>query len=101
MPEWEDFYEYGYPVRKIFKPSVLKVEAEAEAVLAEPKKQFHDEEIAPAIEAAYVVKKPKIAPPVVEEDDEEPVVAKPTKKAAPAPVADEDDDDEESIGWMN
>ena len=99
MPEWEDFYEYGYPVRKIFKPSVLKVEAEA--VLAEPKKQFHDEEIAPAIEAAYVVKKPKIAPPVVEEDDEEPVVAKPTKKAAPAPVADEDDDDEESIGWMS
>ena len=99
MPEWEDFYTYGYPLHKIFKPSALKVEAEA--VHAEPKKQFDDEEIAPAIEAAYVVKKPKIAPPAEEEDDDEPVVVKPTKKAAPAPVAAEEDDEEESIGWMN
>jgi hypothetical protein len=98
MPEWEDFYTYGYPLHKIFKPSVLKVETET--IQAEPKKKFDDEEIEPAIEAAYVVKKPKVAPPV-DEDDDEPVVVKPTKKAAPAPVTVEDDDEEESIGWMN
>ena len=98
MPEWEDFYIYGYRLEKIFKPSVLKVEAET--VQAEPKKQFDDEEIEPAIEDAYVVKKPKVAPPV--DEDDEPVVVKPTKKAAPSPVTiEDDDDDEESIGWMN
>jgi hypothetical protein len=98
MPEWEDFYTYGYPLHKIFKPSVLKVEAET--VHAEPKKSFDDEDIEPAIEAAYVVKKPKVAPPV--DEDDEPVIVKPSKKAAPAPVVvEDDDDDDESLGWMN
>lgn len=98
MPEWEDFYTYGYPLNKIFKPSALRVEAET--VQAEPKKSFDDEDIEPAIEAAYVVKKPKVAPPV--DEDDEPVVVKPSKKAAPAPVVVEDeDDDDESLGWMN
>jgi hypothetical protein len=95
MPEWEDFFAYGYPLTKIFKFTVPK-NAEAEVVTASYK-------VSPPVEAPRVVSKPA---PVVEEDDddeEEFVPApKPTRSAKKPVVLEEDDDDEEdlSLGWM-
>jgi hypothetical protein len=96
MPEWEDFFAYGYPLTKIFKFTVPK-NAEAEVVTASYK-------VSPPVEAPRVVSKPA---PVVEEDDddeEEFVPApKPTRSAKKPVVLEEDDDDDEedlSLGWM-
>jgi hypothetical protein len=95
MPEWEDFFAYGYPLTKIFKFTVPK-NAEAEVVTASYK-------VSPPVEAPRVVSKPA---PVVEEDDddeEEFVPApKPSRSAKKPVVLEEDDDDEEdlSLGWM-
>ena len=94
MPEWNDFFAYGYPLHKIFKHTVVKGESSNE-VVAKPKS-----------DSGYTVSPPKVSAPVVEDDEVEEVVpVKPTRtaKVAPKPVVveDDDDDDEDSMGWLN
>ena len=97
MPEWEDFFAYGYPLTKIFKFTVPK-NAEAEVVTASYK-------VSPPVEAPRPVSKPA---PVVEvdedDDDEEEFVPapKPTRPVKKPVVLEEDDDDDDapSLGWM-
>jgi len=98
MPEWEDFFAYGYPLTKIFKFTVPK-NAEAEVVTASYK-------VSPPVEAPRPVSKPA---PVVEEDedgdDEEEFVPapKPTRTVKKPVVLEEDDDEDDdapSLGWM-
>ena len=95
MPEWNDFFAFGFPLHRIFKHTPVKGDA-LPPVVATPKD-------------TYVVSPPKSAPaPVVEVDDDEeeeviPVPKPKTAKATPKPVVveDDDDDDEDSIGWLN
>jgi hypothetical protein len=95
MPEWEDFFAYGYPLTRIFKFTVPKGED------------------APVSSNSYTVSAPVEAPkpvakpaPVVEDDDEEEFVPapKPTRTAKKTvdieDDEDEDDDDAPSLGWM-
>ena len=97
MPEWEDFFAYGYPLTKIFKFTAPK-NSEAEVVTASYK-------VSPPVEAPKPVAKPA---PVVDEDedddDEEEIVPslKPTRPAKKSVVLDEDDEEEDgpSLGWM-
>jgi hypothetical protein len=96
MPEWEDFFTYGYPLTKIFKFTVPK-NADAEV-------SSNSYKVSPPVEAPKVVAKPA---PVVEDDDddeEEFVPApKPTRSAKKPVVLDEDDQDDDdapSLGWM-
>lgn len=94
MPEWEDFFTYGYPLTKIFKFTVPK-NADTEVVTASYK-------VSPPVEE----RKPYVKPaPVVDEDDEEEFVPapKPTRSAKKTVVLEEDDeegDDAPSLGWM-
>jgi hypothetical protein len=92
MPEWEDFYFYGYPLHKIFKHTPI-AGAETETAKATPKHVEDEEEMEPDVKG-YTVSPPKSAP--VEDVVEKKTVKKPT----PPPPADEDEDDD-SIGWMN
>jgi hypothetical protein len=97
MPEWEDFFTYGFPLTKIFKFTVPK-NADAEVATASYK-------VSPPVEAPKPVAKPA---PVVEDeddddDDEEFVPApKPTRVPKKSVVLEEDDEDEDgpSLGWM-
>jgi len=97
MPEWEDFFAYGYPLTRIFKFTAPKGDD------------------APVSSSSYTVSAPVEAPkpivkpaPVVEDedDDEEEFVPapKPTRSAKKTVVIDEDededDDDAPSLGWM-
>lgn len=92
MPEWEDFFAYGYPLHKIFKHTPIK-NSEVETVSTVKKNSFTDEAIEPALEPVSVSND--------DEDDEVPVV-KPSKKSAPKPVVvEEEDDEEESLSWIN
>jgi hypothetical protein len=93
MPAWEDFFTYGYDLKKIFKFQPIKVDA----ATAELKDEFE----------TYTVKPPKTeAKPVLaseEDDDDEPVVPKPTakpKKAVVAEESDEDSDEDLDDSWM-
>ena len=92
LPEWEDFYFYGYPLHKIFKHTPI-AGTETETAKATPKHVEDDEEMEPDVRG-YTVSPPKSAP--VEDVVEKKTVKKPTP---PPPADDEDDDD--SIGWMN
>jgi hypothetical protein len=96
MPEWEDFFVYGYPLHKIFKHTPIKG-TEVETATA-VKKKVVEEDIEPDL--GYKVSPPKTKAPVVEDDDDEPVVAKTAKKSAPKPVEVEDDD-EDTMPWMS
>ena len=91
MPEWEDFYTYGYPLHKIFKHTPVK-NSDIETATATKKHSSDDEDI--ATEADFTIKPPKTVAAV----EEEPVVTKTVKKSAPKPVSDDDDD---SMGWMS
>ena len=90
MPEWNDFFAYGYPLHRIFKHTPVKGDAAPVA----------------GSEDTYVVKAPKkVEAPVVEDDDDDEEVVPAPKpkatKAAPKPVVvDDDDDDEDSMGWL-
>ena len=96
MPEWEDFFTYGYPLTKIFKFTVPK-NADTEVVTASYK-------VSPPVEERKPYVKP--APVVDEDDDEEEFVPapKPTRSAKKTVVLEEDDeegdDDAPSLGWM-
>lgn len=96
MPEWEDFFTYGYPLTKIFKFTVPK-NADTEVVTASYK-------VSPPVEERKPYVKP--APVVDEDDDEEEFVPapKPNRSAKKTVVLDEDDedgdDDAPSLGWM-
>ena len=96
MPEWEDFFTYGYPLTKIFKFTVPK-NADTEVVSASYK-------VSPPVEERKPYVKP--APVVDEDDDEEEFVPapKPTRSAKKTVVLEEDDeegdDDAPSLGWM-
>lgn len=92
MPEWEDFYLYGYPLHKIFKHTPI-AGTETETAKATPK-HVEEEDIEPDVRG-YTVSPPKSAP--VEEVVQKKTVSKPT----PPPPVDEDEDDDDSIGWMN
>jgi hypothetical protein len=97
MPEWEDFFTYGFPLLKIFKFTVPK-NADSEV-------SSNSYKVSAPVEAPKVVAKP--APVVEDEDDDEeefipaPKPARPAKKAV---ILDEDDeegdDDAPSLGWM-
>ena len=102
MPEWEDFFTYGYPLTKIFKFTVPK-NADTEVVTASYK-------VSPPVEERKPYTKP--APVVEDEDDDEeefvpaPKPPRPAKKAVVLEEDDEeddedgDDDDAPSLGWM-
>lgn len=90
MPEWEDFFLYGYPLHKIFKHTPI-AGTETETVKATTK--HVEEEMRPDVKG-YHVSPPKSEP--VEEVAEKKPVRKPTP---PPPPVEEDEDD--SIGWMN
>jgi hypothetical protein len=90
MPEWEDFFLYGYPLHKIFKHTPISG-TETETVKAATK--HVEEEMQPDVKG-YHVSPPKSEP--VEEVAEKKPVRKPTP---PPPPVEEDEDD--SIGWMN
>lgn len=90
LPEWEDFYFYGYPLHKIFKHTPI-AGTETETAKAAPKHVEEDEDETDV--KGYTVSPPKSAP--VEDVAEKKTVKKPT----PPPADDDDDDD--SIGWMN
>jgi hypothetical protein len=97
MPEWEDFYFYGYPLHKIFKHTPIKNQ-KVDAITAELKDEFADEDIQPDLDSKPVVKSKQ-----VEEDDDAGYTVKPAKaaaKPAPKPVVVEDEDDDDSMGWM-
>lgn len=90
MPEWADWYMYGFQLPKIFKfTPIANQETETAKATA---KRVDDEEIEPDVKG-YHVSPPKSEPV------EEVVEKKTVKKATPPPV--EDEDDEDSIGWMN
>jgi hypothetical protein len=91
MPEWEDFYLYGYPLHKIFKHTPI---AGTEIETAKASAKHVEEDIEPDVKG-YHVSPPKSAP--VEEVAEK----KPVKKPTPPPPPVEDEDDEDSLGWMN
>lgn len=93
MPEWEDFFTYGYDLKKIFKFQPIKTNEPAESS-----------------DNYYVVKAPTETKPVAtkpvqqadEEDEEEepPVSISKTKAKKPVVVEDESDDSESSDDWM-
>ena len=91
MPAWEDFFTYGYDLKKIFKFQPIKVDA----ATAELKDELE----------TYTVKPPKAeAKPVLaseDEDDDEPVAPAPKPKAKKAVVAEEEESDEDlDDSWM-
>ena len=87
LPDWEDFFAYGFNLSQIFKFTVPKNSTQTEKVVATPK-TFKDEDIAPDIPSGYTV-----SPPV-----EEKPKAKPVAKAAAKPEPADDDDD---LDWMS
>ncbi len=87
LPEWEDFFAYGYNLSQIFKFTPPKNATVTEKVVATPK-SFEDEDIAPDIPKGY-----SVTPPVVEKPK-----AKAEPKPAPKPETDEDSDD---LDWMS
>ena len=89
LPEWEDFFAYGYNLAQIFKFTAPKNLTQTEKVVATPK-SFEDEDIAPDIPSGY-----SVSPPVEEKPKAKPA-AKATVKAEP--VAEDDDDD---LDWMS
>jgi len=92
MPAWEDFFTYGYDLKKIFKFQPIKVDA----ATAELKDELE----------TYTIKPPKVeAKPVLasEDDDDEPVAPAPKAKPKKAVVAEEsgeDSDEELDDSWM-
>lgn len=91
LPEYEDFYYYGFQLNRIFQHTPIKNTA-VDTVQVSQKTEV----------SAPVTMKPVAKPVVVEEDeDDEPVVVKTAKKPAPKPVVIEEDDDEDSMGWMS
>jgi len=124
MPEWEDFFTYGYPLNKIFKFDSIRSDEETETVSVPAKPKYVEAEIEPVVDFALTkkprpvqeededdepvaVRKPTRAKTVVEdeEDDEPGYQVKPPVKAAPKrlPVAideDEDDEDGSTMGWI-
>lgn len=102
MPEWEDFFAYGYPLDKIFKHTPIKSNSVETVTVA--KKVVEEEEIEPDLPPVKPKSKPVVAQEEDDEDDEDEIVVpapKATKKSAPKPVVEEDEDDEETLGWMN
>jgi hypothetical protein len=98
MPEWEDFFTYGYDLKKIFKFQPIKVDAATA--------ELRDE-----LETSYVVKSPVAEQPKPvatknedddDEDDIEPVVVATKAKAKKPVVVEEDDSDdsESNDDWM-
>ena len=83
MPAWEDFFTYGYDLKKIFKFQPIKVDA----ATAELKDELE----------TYVVKPPKAEtkPVLASEDDDEPAEPKPVAKPKKAVVAEESDEESE------
>lgn len=101
MPEWEDFFAYGWQLNKIFKHTPVKTEANT--AFANKKVE---EDISPDLEDMDFTPKTKtISKSVVELDDEDDFVATPVKsvkKSTPKPVVVEEEDDEDGdLGWMN
>jgi hypothetical protein len=97
MPEWEDFFAYGYPLTKIFKFTAPKGE--------DTPVSSNSYTVSAPVEAPKPVAKP--TPVAEDEDDEEEFVPapKPTRSAKKAVIIEEDededdDDDAPSLGWM-
>mgnify|MGYP006272317529 CR=1 FL=1 len=90
MPVWEDFFTYGYDLKKIFKYQPIK----GDAATAELKDELETFTIKPPVAEKRVA---------VEEDDDEPVVT-PSKTKAKKPVVieeeSESDDEELDNSWM-
>ena len=102
LPDWEDFFAYGWQLDKIFKHTPVK--NGANTVVAAPKRV--EEDITPDLEDFAVSKPVKtVSKPVVVEDDEEddfvPAPSKSVKKSPPKPVVVEEDDEDGDLGWMN
>jgi len=89
MPAWEDFFTYGYDLKKIFKFQPIKVDA----ATAELKDELE----------TYTVKPPKAEakPVLASEDDDDDVAPAPKPKAKKAVVAEEEESDEDlDDSWM-
>ena len=113
MPEWNDFFAYGYPLHRIFKHTPVKGDAlpslapqSNDSFVVKPPKKVADPVVDDEEDVLYVAKTPaKAAGPIIVDDEDEvfPTPKPKVAKAAPKPVVveDEDDDDEDSIGWLN
>jgi hypothetical protein len=89
MPAWEDFFTYGYDLKKIFKFQPIKVDV----ATAELKDELE----------TYTVKPPKAEakPVLASEDDDDDVAPAPKPKAKKAVVAEEEESDEDlDDSWM-
>lgn len=113
MPEWNDFFAYGYPLHRIFKHTPVKGDAlpslapqAKDSYVVKPAKKVVDPVVDDEEDVLYVAKTPtKASGPIIVDDEDEvfPTPKPKVAKAAPKPVVveDEDDDDEDSIGWLN
>lgn len=113
MPEWNDFFAYGYPLHRIFKHTPVKGDAlpslapqSNDSFVVKPPKKVAAPVVDDEEDVLYVAKTPaKAAGPIIVDDEDEvfPTPKPKVAKAAPKPVVveDEDDDDEDSIGWLN
>lgn len=73
MPEWEDYFAYGYPLDKIFKYQPPRSEDNEMVYVAASKPAFEDVEAEPDIEVKPTVKaaSKKPAKPVFEDDEDD------------------------------
>jgi hypothetical protein len=72
MPEWEDYFAYGYPLDKIFKYQAPRTEDNEVAVVAPVKPMYEDVDAEPDIEPVKPVKAAAKKPskPVFEDDED-------------------------------
>ena len=92
MPEWEDFYTYGYPLDKIFKFDPIRGEESTE-VISVPTKPVVIEEVIEPVTSFNLTS---------DSDEDEGYVVKPPVKTAakPTPKRPVDETSEDDLAWM-
>jgi hypothetical protein len=92
MPEWEDFYTYGYPLDKIFKFDPIRGEESTE-VISVPTKPVVIEEVIEPVTSFNLTS---------DTDEDEGYVVKPPVKTAakPTPKRPVDETSEDDLAWM-
>lgn len=94
MPEWEDFFAYGYPLHVIFKHTPVKSNDFETVTVAKKQVAVVEEDIEPDLPSVKSSNND-------DDEDDTPVVSKSSKKPAPKPVVvEEDEDEEDTLGWM-
>ena len=95
MPEWEDFYTYGYPLDKIFKFDPIRGEESTE-VISVPTKPVAKEEIIEPVTSFNLTSDND------DEDEDEGYVVKPPVKTAAksTPKRPVDESSEDDLAWM-